>query len=71
MSELVDCSTCNAETARNYFYDGFPILLPKERLIPFLSWLEKNYIDIKHDATPHKKRVCTETWPGTQKPPKK
>jgi hypothetical protein len=51
--EYLECTDCSATTARNYFYEGIPLYLPKDKLIPFLGWLSKNYIDIRHEATPH------------------
>jgi hypothetical protein len=54
MESHVDCSTCSAAIARNYFYEGIAIFVPTERHMPFLKWLSDNYIDVKHDGIPVK-----------------
>lgn len=53
--DFIDCSTSSAVTARNYFYDGFQIFLPTEKFKPFMTWLQKNYFDIRHDGVKDEK----------------
>jgi hypothetical protein len=37
----IDCTNASAMTVKNYFDKGFPVILPKAKWFPFLSWYMK------------------------------
>jgi len=52
--EPLDCTSCSAVKVRNYLYEGIPVYIEKDKVGPLLEWLEKNYIDIRLEATRYK-----------------
>jgi hypothetical protein len=42
MADAVDCTTASAGTVKSYFDRGFPVILQKEKIMPFIKYYMKS-----------------------------
>lgn len=41
MNNAIDCTSASAGTVKNYFDQGFPVILQKEKIMPFIKYYMK------------------------------